>query len=281
MTFEDHVRAIVDDFLQTVVVVDDEALPPATSEEAGVEAPSDSPVAPGGTAIGALNPPSGKNTDGHDLPAKEVIDAFALKGLVCSILDPDAAVQERLGNIAERADLLVMDWWIDGDRGGRAVELIESVLKRDAKRESRRLRVVAIYTGQDDLLQVADTLTKMLEGFYRGLKFDREPGALSMTKGPVRLTVFAKEHAKADVSGEVQNRVKVSELPDRLAAEFTYLAQGLISGAALHGLAAVRKDTHRILERLGPGLDRGYLGHRIAQIRPSDAEGHLTAMVAA
>jgi hypothetical protein len=280
-TFEEYVRGIVDDFLQTVVVVDDEALPPSGPTEGTSDESVDPQVAPGGTDIVTLKEPSGANRDGHELPAKEVIDAFALKGLVCSILDPDSSVEERLANIADRADLLVMDWWIDGDRGGRAIELIEAILKRDQDRENRRLRVVAIYTGQAELEPVADALAEMLKKFYDDLPCDRSPGSLSMTKGPVRMTVLAKEHVRTPSSGQQFEKVKVADLPDRLAVEFAQLAQGLVSGVALQGLAALRWDTHRLLERVGPRMDRGYLGHRVAQMRPSDAEGHLTTLVSA
>jgi hypothetical protein len=256
MRFDNHVRAIVDDFLQTVVVVDDEALPLRGdhTDDPGHNSPQ---AAPGGLAIEAVKPPTGKRTDGHELNAKDVIDAFALHGLVCSILDPDSAVEERLTNTAARADLLVMDWWIDGDRGGRATELIEAVLKADEAKENRRLRVIAIYTGQDDLQSVANELEKMLKGFYANLPFDREPETLSMTKGPVRMTVLAKEYVKMTVPGQEANQVKVADLPDRLALEFAQLARGLVSSVALHGLAALRR------------------------VRPIDAEDHLRGLVAA
>jgi Response receiver domain len=281
--FDEFVRKIVDDFLQTVVIVDDEALPGGWAEDAeeANESSSDSQAAPGGTGIETLKSPSGRNSDGHDLHAKEVIDAFASQGLICSILDPDEAVEKRLRRTTARADLLVMDWWIHGDRGGRAVELIEEVLKEDQGNASQRLRVIAIYTGQEDLGPVADALEKMLQAFHVDSPLERTPGALSMTKGPIRLTVLAKEHVTMSVPGQDANQVKVSELPGRLAEEFTQLTSGLVSGVALQALAALRKDTHRILDKVGPGLDRGYLGHRVAQARPVDAEDHLTAMVVA
>ena len=82
-------------------------------------------------------------------------------------------------------------------------------------------------------------------------------------------------------AGERANKVKIADLPDRLAKEFTQLTQGLVTAVALRSFAALRRDTHRILEKLSPRLDRGYLGHRVAQRRPADAETHLTNLVAA
>ena len=198
--FDDHVRRIVDDFLQTVVLVDDEALPPALTT--GVENVTEHDerldtqiAAPGGAAIVPLNVPTGDGSDGHELPAKEVIDAFADRGLVCSILDPDEAVGERLLRTAARADLLVIDWWLNNNRGERAIQLIRDVLKQDEESgHGRRLRVVAVYTGQPDLKAVADALEGALADVYTDCVLKPDSDGLAMTKGPVRFAVFAKEH---------------------------------------------------------------------------------------
>ncbi len=276
--FDDQIREIAEDFLQSVVVVDDHALPgagepPTDLQDVGEE------VAPGGLGITQLKEPAGDKVDTHDLPAKELIDAFALNGLVCSILDPDDAVGERLKRTAARADLLVIDWWMHGQRGVRALELISAVLSQDEKSTVRRLRVIAVYTGQSDLVGVANDIEPILDQAYEGSKLSREANGLAMQKGPVRIVVLAKEAVTLPEAATRANRVKVEELPTRLAREFALLARGLVSGVGLRALAAVRNDTHRILQNLGSDLDPGYLGHRLALPRPSDAEGHLTEMV--
>ena len=66
-----------------------------------------------------------------------------------------------------------------------------------------------------------------------------------------------------------------------MAEEYASLTTGLVSAVAIQALSALRRDTHRIVEKLGPSLDPGYLGHRVAQPRPTDSEDHLTEMVAA
>jgi Response receiver domain len=285
--FESHIKDIVSEFLETVVVLDDEALDSTNQEnDSSVsddqqDAPSDGGAATGGLGVDAgLREPRGEN-ERHQLPAKEVIDAFAEHGLVCSLLDPDDAVENRLLKTASRADLLVIDWWIYGSVGGRALELIKAVLTADEKSDSRRLRVIAIYTGEADLVKIADSVASTLDTVYPDLSLEREDNALSMSKGPVRVTILAKEHVRVPLRQERPNKVKVGELPERLAEEYARLATGLVSAVAIKSLAALRQDTHRILEKLGPALDLGYLGHRVAQRRPPDAEGHLTEMVAA
>lgn len=280
--FDKMLRQIVDDFLQTVVVVDDRGIPqdsPPPSELADPDELIGGAAAPGGTAITKLKEPTGPKADTHDLNARELIDAFASAGMVCSILDPDDAVGTRLTRTAARADLLVIDWWMRGTRGECACELISEVLKADEDAASRRLRVIAIYTGQDDLVGVANEVEKVLDEAYPDATLDREEDGLAMTKGPVRIVVLAKETVTIPDHAIRRNRVSVAKLPDRLADEFARLTRGIVSSVGLQALAAVRQDTHRILEKLGPELDRGYLGHRIALRRPSDAEAHVIEMV--
>ncbi len=282
LEFDKRVRKIVDDFLQTVVVVDDRGIPrdsPPPSELADPDELIGGAAAPGGTAITKLKEPTGAKGDSHDLDARQLIDAFANAGMVCSILDPDEAVGTRLTRTAARADLLVIDWWMHGTRGERACELISEVLKADEDAASRRLRVIAIYTGQDDLVGVANEVEGVLDNAYADASLERGDDALDMTKGPVRIVVLAKETVTIPDHAIRRNRVPIEKLPDRLADEFAYLTKGIVSSVGLQALAAIRQDTHRILEKLGPELDRGYLGHRIALRRPSDAEAHVIEMV--
>jgi hypothetical protein len=262
--------------------VDDKGIPqdpPPPSDLADPDELIRGAAAPGGTAITKLKEPTGSKADTHDLDARELIDAFASAGMVCSILDPDEAVGTRLTRTAARADLLVIDWWMRGTRGECACELISEVLKADEDAASRRLRVIAIYTGQDDLVGVANEVEKVLDEASPDAGLEREEDGLEMTKGPVRIVVLAKETVTIPDHAIRRNRVPVAKLPDRLADEFARLTHGIVSSVGLQALAAVRQDTHRILEKLGPELDRGYLGHRIALRRPSDAEAHVTEMV--
>src|ERR1700733_12513862 len=122
--FSDHIREIVDEFLQTVVIVDDRALqgprPPENDEGDDEGSPSSST---GGLAITDVEAPPGDASVADELPAREVIDAFASKGLVCAILHPDDAVDVKLVKAAARADLMVGDWVIHESRGTPAIEL--------------------------------------------------------------------------------------------------------------------------------------------------------------
>ncbi|HEV2757380.1 MAG TPA: response regulator receiver domain [Actinomycetota bacterium] len=275
----DHVLSVVDGFLETVVVVDDRAF----IDREGLREPETTETHRGrlaGRGVAELRPPS--DPDEHDLDGKAVTDAFAKDGLVCTLLSPKKGeeVREKFLRVARRADLVVLDWVLDRDEGRVALDLIGRILTDDDQPTRRRLRTIAVYTGQKDLRGIAAEIRGVLTGVYSDCELLEEDDGLTMTKGPVRAAVFAKEHVELPTELEVR-RVAFADLPTRLRVEFASLASGLVTTVALAALAALREDTHRILRMLGPSLDCAFLGHRVALPVPADAQSHAVALVLA
>jgi hypothetical protein len=278
-TWNEHVLEVVDEFLQTVVVVDDRAFADRDLLEAPA-ADDPPPAQPGGRAVTAdLAPPTAP--DEHDLDPKAVTDAFADDGLVCTLLSPKAGeeISDKVVRTARRADLVVLDWVLDRDEGKLALELLGKILAEDDQPTRRRLRTIAVYTGQKDLHGVAAQLRTTINAAYGDCDLIEHEAGLAMTKGPVRAAVFAKEHV-SDLPDDLETRrVAFAELPARLRSEFAALTSGLVTTVALASLAALRDDTHRILSMLSPTLDAAFLGHRAALPVPEDAQAHAVAMV--
>jgi hypothetical protein len=211
---------------------------------------------------------------------KAVTDAFAQNGLVCMLLSPKTGeeVGEKVVRAARRADLVVLDWVFGRVEGKLALELVRKILSDDQPAR-RRMRTIVVYTGQTDLHGVAAQLRPVIDEAYRDCELVEHEGGLAMTKGPVRATVLAKEHVTGLPPDLEERRVSFADLPARLRREFACLTTGLVTTVALASLAALRDDTHRILEMLGPGLDAAFLGHRSALPDPDDAENHAVSLV--
>ena len=280
-TFDEHICGIVDKFLQTVVVVDDRALDSQGAVELSADDEGNAEVAPGrarGVQSGLVEP---TQPEEHGFDPKVVTDAFAQHGLVCCLLSPDPeeeGLDETFVRVARRADLVVMDWVLNRDEGRKTLQLIQEILATD---ERRRLRTIAVYTGQTDLRKVAKELAETIDAAYPDVELELYDDGLAMTKGPVRAAVFAKEHV-GPLGNELEGRrVAFAALPERLRTEFATLTTGLITGVALAALAALRDDTHRVLKALGPELDPAYLGHRAALPDPNEAKGQVASLVAA
>lgn len=273
-----HSIEIAHSFLQTVVVVDDRALNPVLPEQ-----PSAEPIAVGShrAVVGGLKAPVDAIGDRHDLDAKRVSQAFASHGLVCGLLSPSSSepMTKELVAAARRADLVVLDWVLDRDGGRGAKELLGQLLNSDSAPGAERLRAIAVYTGQSDLRSIAKELETLMVDHFTDHDLRLHDDGLAMTKGPVRLTVLAKENVD-DLEESITNRsISPEELPLRLEREFAALTDGLVTAVALGSLAALRSDTHRILQVLGPVLDPGFLGHRTSLPETSDAEAHALELV--
>jgi hypothetical protein len=291
MTFASDAEAVAGRFLQTAVIVDDEPFKPEAAAvrakaQVAKQAVTKRPgrrrrKADSGQAEATQdNVESLPTPSEHDLDPKAVIDAFAREGLVCAVLSPSEheAADATLLPAARRADVLVFDWVLYDDDGGRTKRLIEGVLKSDESPVRGRLRTIAIYTAEPNLRSVASDLKALLENHYAPSELVERDDGLTLERGPVRMTVLAKEGVGID--DDLKDRlVPVSALPKRMISEFSALAAGLVSGVALASLSALRDDAHRVLEALPATLDASFVGHRSALPSPDDATPSLIDLV--
>ncbi|MFA4846332.1 MAG: response regulator receiver domain, partial [Patescibacteria group bacterium] len=263
--FEELSRQIAADFLQSVVVVDDLAFfyesdlpdphPLSTPTRGNVKVPAQAHAGP--NTVGEAS---------HKLDAKALIDGFADRGLVCSVLRPkyQEQFQARTIKTAQRADILVLDWQIQGTLGENVSGFVSTILGDSTD----RIRLIAIYTAES-LSHVRDDLAEVVQSV--GSCVEEDAGYV-LIQGATRICIFAKEGC---IAAPTQQIVTVQQLPDRLISEFTKATMGLLSNVALKSLAAVRKNTHRILGRFHRGLDAPYLTHRMLLQIPQDAEEFL------
>jgi len=280
-SFQCRIEHVVEDFLETALVVDDEAMRPHAPKASNARTANSAKEKPRVRGDLSLKEPSEVDVEAiedHPLDSKSLIDAFADKGIICSVIAPLAneEIQMRVLKAASRADLLVLDWELHRDGGKTALALIKGVLQQDAEANRRRLRVIAVYTGQPDLLKVMLRIAKHLE-----LDGDtHNDGGLTLAKDGFRVVGLCKplqERLRPEIA---PRRVEETELPKRLTTEFAKLTDGLVPAVALAALAAIRNDAHRILQALNQDLDIAYLGHRVASPYPNEAEEHLVAILA-
>lgn len=259
-------------FLQTVVVVDDEAA--FTSEEnvsrKDVEPPS-RPVPVDKDAADEEEEAQEEvptwDDEAHRLDAKQVIDAFAKQGLVCAILRPESqeevrydegedSLLDRVVRVADRSDLVVLDWDIGKDGGEKTRQIIEKLSEEDIGGRPQYLRLIVVYTGEGALDKIADSIAEVLE------PENRQDDGLVLRRGPIRVAVYAKADAR-NIGPHAGRMVSFSELPERLIADFAEITKGIVSNVAVESLSVLRENTYSLLTRLHSGLDAPYLTHRL------------------
>lgn len=278
-------ESIALEFLHSVVLIDDRVFVPTLAEETlssatpeEVRTPSRRGATPFEETVAPSAEPVGSSTD-HPLNAKPLIDRFAEQGLVCAVLraDKDDDIK-RTGKAAQRSDIVVLDWKINAIYGDTTLQLIRDVV---GSGDRDRLRLIAIYTGENTLVDITKRVREELDSFLGSKYKHRRDDPYGVTRGPVRIVVYAKaETMLPREDPELYARIATpQELPDRLLADFAQMTSGLVSNVALDALARLRASMHRILLRLHPGLDAAYLTHRALVSPPEEAEEHLVALV--
>ena len=272
-------RAIVESFLQNVVVLDDFVVISQQGDDRPGEIPDTTIISPD-YRIPQATSDSGVSPGRRDveLHADTVINAFADLGMVCAVLkaDPGSASPDRTVRAAVRADIVILDWKIhEQPPGDVALSVMKRILADD--QSSHRLRLIAIYTGEPDLGSISKRVQGTIQDYYEDEELDAEDPS-RITKGPVRIVIFAKEGTLSDRSPyRGYHEVGEGELAEKLADEFESMTSGLLRNVALAGIATIRENAHRVLARFDRHLDPGYLGHRLLLLNPRDAEDHLVA----
>ncbi|SFK27795.1 hypothetical protein SAMN04488082_11916 [Desulfomicrobium apsheronum] len=269
--FQSLSRSAMASFLQHVVVVDDRAYKEKD------DTPKPDLTAPG---RGDARPKPNKelisvSAPEHRLRTKILVESFADFGLVCSVLEPDQNSNNDsiVLKVAQRADIVVLDWKIHETYGEITLGLINRILKDDS---SDRLRLFAIYTGENDLFKIADAV----KGLFKPDDIINRNDGLLFSAGPVTVTILAKEDTK--VNPEFKNRViKEENLPTKLILEFSQTTSGLMANVVLEAFAAIRSNAHSILSKFPPEMDAPYVAHRILSDPPEEAESHVVPLVMA
>ena len=222
----------------------------------------------------------------HQLDAKKVIDKFADNGIACAILRPsdkkEVNLSEKVKALSLKSDILVFDWVLGkGDAEGKTVtKLITDIVSEDLTKESR-LRLIAIYTGQSTLKDIIKKLKTEIEQINKKnfLNFEIEtPDDYTIKIQSIRICAFTKEGNKDKYLRHDNRVINNEDLPDRLITEFAEMTAGLVSNAALKAFTVLRGETHRVLSRFNVKLDPAFLAHRAMLKEPNDA-GKLLSML--
>lgn len=203
------------------------------------------------------------------LDAKALTDAFLAAEVICGVHKPtegDESVSLAV-KAAKRADIVVVDWYLQNQSSAKAKDIIKGVLKSDVQ-EHGRLRLIAIYTSEPGRAEVAKDLLAALER-EEGLKGCLTLDGTTLCSADTRICIVNKE-------GTPQARdllpVPERELPEHLLREFAKLTDGLLANYAVSAVAAVRRGAHHVLASFRNTLDGVYLGHRISLENPDEAE---------
>jgi len=265
-------RKIAKGFLQSVVVIDDQA---TFDEIKPTQEQADElviPVTSGGRPGTQFEPNTVSETNTEqDLYVKQLNDCFADNGLVCGVLKPTqhdmSTISTKANHVARRADIVVFDWILRKEEPGgeTALKSIVAILEGDENKmiegiPQSRMRLIAIYTSEPDLSSIVKKVVDFLKG--EGITFKRKRGDdFTLCKQGASIVFYRKDRGSKTKEKERSRTVTEDKLVNCLIDDFTKMTYGLLSNTALYSLGALRDNTHRILRKFENRLDASYLTH--------------------
>ena len=211
---------------------------------------------------------------------KDLVTSFAREGIICALYEPPEEFQvdptSDIFKLCERPDIIILDWDLSGDAGQKTLDLILALVKQSQQEFPYHIRLLVIYTIDPSLVgvanQIGDRLTK------NGLKAEPDRSPFRIQSEATRIIVFGKD--KRRIAEEVEFTVKERDLAVRLIEEFAEMNSGILPAYALHGMAAIRRNSKRILERFHGDLNGAFLLHRALSKESEEAFDQLHELLA-
>lgn len=256
-------KTIANDFLQSVVFIDDQAF--VTEKEA----------------------------NDHEFNAVDITRAFANSQKVCAVYRPETTEDiENLALLSKKADVTVLDWRIEireenvaeengeedaeeiDPRGPHTLKIIREILS-DPLTGKGSLKLILIYTGETDLPGITDAIYEKLQ--EQDIE-NVQRGDCTVFTENIRILVLAKEAEEDQFKHipELKNKiVPYKDLPDYILTQFTEMTSGLLTNFVLHSLTAIRANTFRLIKLYKKKLDPSFLAHRLLLPNPEDSKEQL------
>ncbi len=262
-SFFEKSKEIADNFIQSVLFVDDEIY-------------------------------TDKNDTEHNLDAKELITAFSKARKLCALNNPrNEGDFNDVIEIAKSADITVLDWKMDLPRTEENETNEEADVEEDDPRGTFTLRLineilsdhesvntfklVLIYTGEVGLSDIVEKI----ETEFKKFDLIKESNNI-IGKKNIKIIVAGKPSliGKFKHAQEFEDWIlNYDQIPNFLLTEFTKMTQGIISNVALQAITGIRNNTFELLSKYNTGLDPAYLSHRAMLTNPDDADNLLLSAI--
>ena len=288
-TVQDYSRFAAQSFIQTAVFVDDRIYEKSSASKdinKNVVIPKTRKKATKSTAINNnASAASQIDSDEEDTApdAYDIVNSFAKKQIVCSLYQPkktaSVSPSSEIFPLCRAADVVIVDWDLYGDKGSKACELADGLIKQAVEDVPEQLRLILVYTQELNLQAIANELYeavhasvgddfKPIEG-EEGLVFHTENSRIVILGKPGRTRALQYERFV----------VEERDLAEVAVKEFSKLASGLLHAATLMGLAEIRKNSRKILSKFNSELDPAFLTHLAMSLPEEDASSHIVPLL--
>jgi hypothetical protein len=262
--FFEKSKKIADDFIQSIVFLDDKAY-----QNEGTERTN------------------------HDFNALKISQVFSKENKICAVYKPETKKDiENFKQIARKADITILDWQInipsvvtpenagdddedDDPRGQYTKEIIKSILLEDELNRNA-LKLIIVYTGDySDLAGISEDIYKNVFN-SKNFKLYKKNCAIESSNFKVLIRAKEVELSNSLNKRKYKNKIlKYDEVPSYVLCEFTKMTSGLLSNFALLALTILRQNSSKILTLFTKEVDSAFLSHKALLPNQEDAEDLL------
>ena len=291
MTISDFSRDAVCRYLRSVVLIDDNLFNAnechSQQDDLDVEGPpvlvlNTDGVAPDLATMTIGAEEDNRRADDNWVDARSVTDGFAKKGIVCGVYEPKEFPAtnfegddnfKTLLKVCTNADVFILDWHLfRGNQNEDAVaHLLKHILSEDNRDASPRpVRFCAIYTAErtDAICDKVYTAFKQIESSAR-----QDVDAHKVYADGLTVCIYAKEEATSS------GAVAAKDLADRIITDYAKTYEGILPALALRGIAAIRDNTKRILDKFPAGMDPAFILHAGLTISGKNIAGDVVCLL--
>ncbi|MDB5530748.1 MAG: hypothetical protein JWR51_3851 [Devosia sp.] len=281
-------------YLQSIVFVDDEIYVPVPAQEVAVDLGTPAaamrvyakPMEPKVVERVAQAPAADGGDDGaKDAGAlyhpKHMVESFARQRMVCALYEPAKGFKtdpaSEIFLLCERADVVILDWDFHGEPGTKVLDLITNLVSAAQTTVPHHVRLCAVYTSTPNLVHVASQIFDHLG--KQNLAVDAE-GDYNLNAGSSRIVVLGKPSTGRPTDQKAAAEVAEADLAERIISEFAKMHEGILPSMAMYGLASVRTNTKKILDKFRREMDGAFLAHRGLILPGDDAFEQIPELLA-
>ena len=271
MTISDFSRDAVCRYLRSVVLIDDNLFNASERHSRQNDLDLDSPpililnnddVAPDLATMTFDADEDDRRADDNWVDARSVTDGFAKEGIVCGVYEPKEFPEtnfESDGNfktllkVCTNADVFILDWHLFRGNQNAVAHLLKYILSEDNRNTSPKpVRFCAIYTA-DRVDAICDKVHAAFKQIESSARLDVD--ARKVCAGGLTVCIYAKEEATSS------GAVAAKDLAGRIISDFAKTYEGILPALALRGIASIRENTKRILDKFPVGMDPALVLH--------------------
>ena len=212
--------------------------------------------------------------------AYAITDAFATKGIICGVYKPTFFPEKNfkdepgfgtLLNICKNADVFILDWNLFAENAKAVILLLKQLLLEDEGTNTPKpLRFCAIYTAEN-ADRICEVVFSAIQEIVSAAK--KEETARKVCAEGLTVCIYAKEEATSS------DAIAATNLADKIISDYAKTYEGILPALALRGVASIRNNVKRVLDKFPADMDPALVLHAGLMIQEKCISQNIATLI--